>query len=234
MRIVEMNWMQVEEYLRHDDRAILPLGSVEQHGYLSLAVDAILAERVAVEAAEPLGVPVFPAQPYGLTPYFRSFPGSITLRMETYVRLVREILDSLAEVGFRRILVVNGHGGNGPVSGLIAEWIADHPGLRVKFHNWYNAPKSWARAASIDPMASHASWFENFPWTRLPGVALPAYQKPMTDPALLRVLSPQEVREYLGDGNYGGYYQRSDEEMLAIWQVAVDETRELLETGWGR
>ena len=54
-----MNWMMVEEYLKHDDRAVLPIGSTEQHAYLSLVTDTILAERLAVEAAEPLGVPVF-------------------------------------------------------------------------------------------------------------------------------------------------------------------------------
>ena len=68
-----MNWMQVEDYLRRDDRAVLPLGSTEQHSYLRLTVDCILPERVAVDAAEPLGVPVFPVVPYGVTPYFREF-----------------------------------------------------------------------------------------------------------------------------------------------------------------
>jgi Uncharacterized protein, putative amidase len=59
MRVSEMNWMMAEKYLKRDDRAVLPLGSTEQHAYLSLSVDSILAERLAVEAAEPLGVPVF-------------------------------------------------------------------------------------------------------------------------------------------------------------------------------
>ncbi len=78
MRIADLNWMQVEEYLRRDDRCALPLGSTEQHAYLSLSVDSILAERVALEAAEPLGIPVFPAVSYGLTPYFRAYPGTVT------------------------------------------------------------------------------------------------------------------------------------------------------------
>ena len=82
MRISDMNWMQVEAYLEHDDRAVLPLGSTEQHSHLRLTVDCILPERVAAEAAEPLGVPVFPVLPYGVTPYFREFPGSISLRVE--------------------------------------------------------------------------------------------------------------------------------------------------------
>ena len=60
MRIADMNWMQVRDHAARDDRAVLPIGSTEQHAYLSLAVDAILSERVRVEAAEPLGIPVFP------------------------------------------------------------------------------------------------------------------------------------------------------------------------------
>src|ERR671926_1029819 len=108
MRISETNWMMVEEYLRHDDRCVLPLGSTEQHAYLSLSVDSILAERLAIEAADPLGIPVFPVFAYGITPYFRAFPGTISLRVSTYLSVVRDILDSLAGHGFRRILLVNG------------------------------------------------------------------------------------------------------------------------------
>ena len=59
MRIADMNWMQVEEYLRSDDRAVLPLGSTEQHSHLRLTVDCIQPERVAAEAAEPVGVAGF-------------------------------------------------------------------------------------------------------------------------------------------------------------------------------
>src|SRR5882724_10269423 len=134
MRISEMNWMMVEDYLKRDDRSVLPLGSTEQHAYLSLSVDNILAERLAVEAAEPLGVPVFPVLSYGITPYFRAFPGTISLRVETYMLILRDILDAMAEQGFRRILIVNGHGGNTPAQGFIGEWMADHPGVRIKFH----------------------------------------------------------------------------------------------------
>ena len=103
MKIGEMNWSQVEQYLKTDDRAVLPLGSTEQHAGLSLSVDSILSERVALEAAEPLGVPVFPVLAYGITPYFLAYPGTVSLRVETYVRIVRDILDSLKRAGFRKI-----------------------------------------------------------------------------------------------------------------------------------
>ena len=224
--------MMVEEYIRRDDRCVLPLGSTEQHAFLSLSVDSILAERLAVEAAEPLGVPVFPVLAYGITPYFRAFPGTITLRAQTYLSVVRDILDSICEHGFKRILIVNGHGGNVPAQGLVGEWLADHPGMRIKFHNWWNAPKVWAQVQAIDPVASHASWMENFPWTRLAGVEMPAEQKPLIEHETIRQLDPKALREYLKDGNWGGVYERVDNEMMKIWRVGIEETRELLAGNW--
>jgi creatinine amidohydrolase len=232
MKIADMNWMQVEQKLRQDARAVVPVGSTEQHAYLRLSVDAILAERVASEAAEPLGVPVFPVLSYGISPYFLAYPGSISLRLDTYQRIVAEILESLARTGFRRILFVNGHGGNTPGGSILQEWMNDHRGISVKWHNWWNAPKTAAAVAAVDSVASHASWMENFPWTRLPGVKLPEGQKTMIDLALMRLMDAAGVRAYLGDGNFGGVYEKPDEQMLRVWRVGVEETREALEGPW--
>jgi len=232
MKIGEMNWEQVEAYLARDDRAVLPIGSTEQHAALSLCVDYILSERVSVDAAEPLGVPVYPGVPYGMTPYFMAYPGTVSLTVDTYARLIRDILDSLAAHGFKRIVIVNGHGGNSSVQSVIADWRAAKHGISVKFHNWWNAPATWKKVMAVDTVASHASWMENFPWTRLANVAYPQHQKAKIDPRLVHALPPAKAREYLGDGNYGGYYQRSDEDMLEIWRIAVEETREVIAKSW--
>ena len=232
MRVSESNWQQIEAYLKTDDRAILPLGSTEQHAGLSLSVDSILSEKVAADAAAPLGIPVFPVVAYGITPYFLAYPGTISIRQETYIRLVRDILDGLRLQGFRRILIVNGHGGNQPAGSMAIEWMADNPDTAVKFHNWWNAPDTFKRVQEIDAVASHASWMENFAWTRLKNVPLPTQRKPMIDAARMRVMDPKGVRTYLGDGNFGGYYERPDEEMQSIWDVAVAETRALMEGPW--
>src|SRR5665213_1452426 len=217
MKIAEMNWMQVEQWLTRDDRAVVPMGSTEQHGYLSLSVVAALAERDACEAAEPLGVPVFPVLNYGITPYFRRYPGTVSLRLDTYQRIVADVLDSLAGVGFKRILFVNGHGGNSPGGSILQEWMNDHTGVAVKWHNWWNAPRTAAAVEAIDREASHASWMENFPWTRLPAVDLPGGKKPMIDIARMRLMDAAAVRAYLGDGNFGGAYQKPDEEMTVSY-----------------
>ncbi len=88
-------------------------------------------------------------------------------------------------------------------------------------------------STSIDADASHASWFENFPWTRLAGVEQP--RRAQADGGHLArcaQLDPQAVRELLGDGSLGGLYERPDDDVLRVWQAGVEEVRELLENGW--
>ena len=232
MRIRDRNWMQIEQYLKTDDRAVLPLGCTEQHAYLSLSVDSILSETVALDAAEPLDIPVFPVVPYGPTASFMAYPGTVSLQLKTYLALVRDVLDSIVTHGFKRILVVNGHGGNQPAANLIEYMMQENPAIEVKFHSWWKAPKTWAKVQEIDPMASHASWMENFPITRLVGVAQPSHQQPMVDYSGMASMTPKQAREMIGDGNFGGDYQKPDDVMDALWRVAVEETRELLQGPW--
>jgi creatinine amidohydrolase len=232
MRIRDCNWMQVEEYLEREDRVVLPIGSTEQHGYLSLETDNILAERVSAEAADPLGVLVLPVLAYGLTPSFAAYPGSPTLRLGTFLDVLRDLLDSLYGQGFRRLLVVNGHGGNLPGGALVREWMATRADAQAIFHSWWSSDRVQAAAREVDPLPSHANWFENFPWTRLEGVELPAERKPDLDQAAYQVAGPAQVRELLGDGVFQGTYELPDEQVARVWEVGVEEVRELLESGW--
>jgi creatinine amidohydrolase len=188
--------MQLEEYLERDDRVVLPLGSTEQHAYLSLETDNVLAERIAFDAAEPLGVPVLPA------------------------------------LGFRRILIVNGHGGNTPARSRVVEWHGAHPDAEAIWHDWWSSPEVAAVANSFDPVWSHASWSENFPWTRLDGVELP--REPKEPVRLPLPSSPEAARRAAGDGSFGGRYERPDEEVLEVWRAGVEGARALLESGWTR
>jgi creatinine amidohydrolase len=234
VRLFDANWQQVDAYLDHDDRVVLPIGSTEQHGFLSLGTDAILAERVALEAAEPLGIPVLPVLPFGMAPYFRAFPGSLTLQLSTYVAVVRDLLNTLSSQGFRRIAIVNGHGGNAPVTGAIREWLAQDRESRIQvvFTSWYAAPKVAALAASFERSPTHGGWFENFPWTRLTGVTMPSQAKAHLPAEVVAQATPDDLRELAGDGSFGGSYALSDDVMDEIWQTGVLEVRELLQTGW--
>jgi creatinine amidohydrolase len=220
VRVADLNWMQLEAYLERDDRIVLPLGSTEQHAYLSLATDNRLAERVSVEAAEPLGIPVLPVLAYGVTPRFTAYPGSLSIGRETYVALLRDLLGSLQGQGFRRVLIVNGHGGN--------SFAAEHVvGDGVRWHDWWSSDRQRELIVAMGD-GSHASWMENFPWTRLAGVELPGEEKPMV--ALDQAWSAAESRAALGDGSFGGVYHRPDGDMQQLWDAAVAEIRALLET----
>jgi len=222
MRIRDLNWMQLEKYLESDDRIILPVGSTEQHAYLSLETDNILAERASAEAAEPLGIPVLPAIAYGVTG-FTAYPGSPTLRDSTLVSVLTDVVDSLLGQGFGRVLVVNAHSGNTEAGREVA---ADLPGSVLWHELWDGRPDEIA--AEIDPDYDHASWSENFPWTRLLDVAMPTERKPP-------VVWPEEGnpatwRQALGDGSFGGLYQRSPEDENRLWAAAVELIRERLGT----
>jgi creatinine amidohydrolase len=143
---------------------------------------------------------------------------------------MRDILDSLHGQGFRRILIANGHSGNTPARGVVAEWLAAHEDAAVLWHEiWDGRPDEIA--AEIDPEFDHASWSENFPWTRLPGVEMPSERKPPTVwPSVGR---PRAWREALGDGSFGGLYRRPDADVLRVWAAAVEQLRERLADGWG-
>lgn len=227
MQFSSTNWQQIEAYLKNDDRCILPIGSTEQHAFLSLSTDSILAERIAIDAAAPLSIPVLPVVNFGVTPLYMAYPGTITIRPNVMMELVNDILDSLKTHGFKRILIVNGHGGNIDFLNEVLQESGTKD-VQLKLHHWWKAPLTLEKVMEIDPVASHASWMENFPWTRLNNIGTPENQKQMVDIAKLKTLSPKDARAMLGDGNYGGFYQKPDSDMLAIWDVAVEETRALL------
>lgn len=232
MHISNMNWHQVEAYLKSEDRCIVPLGCTEQHAFLSLSTDSILAERMAMDAAAAENIIVFPVVSYTPSPSFAAFPGTVSIRLSTFLSLITDIVIRLYETGFRRILFVNGHGGNTPAKVQCQELLGDMPGLSIKFHSWWDAPETVAAAKTIRPDPSHANWFENFPWTRLEGISAPTESKPMIDTALVDAASPLTAKEMLQDGSYGGAYQADETAMKTLWETGVRETREQLSAVW--
>lgn len=239
MRIGELNWMGLAEYLRADDRVVLPLGVVEQHAFLSLETDSSVAERMALEAAEPLEVVVLPVLAYGFIdpPFPSAYPGTISFAEETYALVLRDILESLFDQGFRRIAILNGHGGNDEIGRrVVADWELDHPDGEAVWHTWLWAPETQKVLHALDPKSRserrHASWVENFPWTRVEGVEYPRDAKASVDFDRALGASPEEARELIGDGCFGGDYIRSDEDWRRLWRAAVDEFTGVIDSGW--
>ena len=95
MQLDDMHWMDVENYLKQDDRIMVIIGSCEQHGYLSLLTDVKIPLALADAASKSTGVIVAPPINFGISPYFLAYPGTISLRTETLLHLMEDIVASL-------------------------------------------------------------------------------------------------------------------------------------------
>jgi len=113
--IPEMTWEEVKEALREVEVAIVPVGSTEQHGlHLPLQSDTAFVLHICRRAAEevyPIAL-VTPPIPIGISRHHMKFPGTLTLREETLIDVLMDVGWSLKQHGFRRIAIINGHGGN--------------------------------------------------------------------------------------------------------------------------
>ena len=110
--INELTWEDIANYLSNDDMVILPIGSTEQHGPCGpLGVDTYAAIAIAEDAAIKTNVLVTPPLWYGDSPHHLGFPGTISLKPETLIAIVKDIVHSLARNGFKKFIIVNGHKG---------------------------------------------------------------------------------------------------------------------------
>lgn len=108
--MARMTNLQVEEYLKTGNTVLVPIGSTEQHSYYGpLCTDRMIAEEVCKRVAPELNALVAPALSYGLSESHVGVPGAIYLKAETYLALIKDIVLSLSQAGFRHIVFVNGH-----------------------------------------------------------------------------------------------------------------------------
>jgi creatinine amidohydrolase len=133
-----------------DTPLIQPIGSIEQHGpHLPLDTDAATAEAIAVRVAEtaPFTVLVLPTVWWGVSPYWMKFSGTLSVRPETLVGLLREIIRATVAHGFRRIVLLNGHAGNVGVMHTVAVSFVDS-GVRVIGLNYWALARDLLRQQS--------------------------------------------------------------------------------------
>ncbi len=225
MRLEDMNWMDVEAYLQGDDRIIVIIGACEQHGYLSLLSDTKIPQALADAATASTGVLIAPPINFGFSAYFMEYPGTITLRVETLLGMIEDVIHSLYHAGFRRILFLNGHGGNQPALQKIIEINNQYPDLKTAWYAWWLSHTAEATARKYDLKPYHASWSENFPFVRVGDVP----DKEKIPPSYQGILDARRTRELYGDGVFGGKYSASDEIMQDLFNELLKDVLQLLE-----
>ncbi len=225
MRIEDLNWMDVENYLKQDDRLILVIGACEQHGYLSLLSDVKIPLALAEAASRHAGVLVAPPMNFGASPYFVSYPGTFSLRLSTLMDAVEDLVRSAYGQGFRQILVLNGHGGNNGLKMRLGELANQLSGLKIQWYAWWTSRSVEEVSLRHDLKPSHANWLEAFPFTLVSD--LPQGEKlPPVVPS--EVLDAQEARAVYGDGSFGGPYRTSDEIMQEMFAACLADILQML------
>lgn len=149
--------------------AVLPTAAVEQHGpHLPLATDTFACTAVCQRAAElasaDVPVVVAPTLPYGFSQHHLPHPGVLTLASATFAQVVRELGDSLYRSGFRRLVIVNGHGGNDELIRVAARELANDLHMSVAAASYWTiawrALLTEADAGRLGQLPGHAGAFE--------------------------------------------------------------------------
>lgn len=168
MRWEEMTSPEIDGLDRDRTVVLLPLGSIEQHAnHMPVGTDSMLAHAISLAASEKGGkaaTAVLPPPWYGFSAHHMRFAGTVTLPAATIIDLAERIADSLVAHGFRRLIIVNGHGGNGGVIDVMASELGYryHGRARIAALTYFQLAREEIAALRKSPVGGmgHAGEFE--------------------------------------------------------------------------
>ena len=141
IRYEEHSWPEIRERVKQDPLVVIPVGTTEQHGpHLPLSVDHLCAEEFALRAAAVTAPSPIVMRPitYAFNEHHLDFPGTIAIDGEVLIQTLFQIGKSLAHHGFRKIILLNGHGSNEPFVDIAARYICNHTEAICAGASWWN------------------------------------------------------------------------------------------------
>lgn len=241
--LTQMSWPEVQEALKTVQLAIIPTGSCEQHGpNMTLDADAAicyaLAERLA-HRLHPRAI-LTPALPWGVSPHHMSFPGTITLRPETYDAVLWDIVASLKSHGLNHFLLVNGHGGNVAPLNVIGLKLRRELDVQVAVMFYMSLASDVIKAGAKTELYGHACEVEASvglylaPQTvkpeRVVGEVLPYAHAHTNIKAAARLDYPFLFEEFTANGALGDARLASEEFGEQIVETTLERTLEFLQS----
>ena len=139
-RYAELTWPEADEAAKQNKVVVLPIGSMEQHGpHLPLDYDYYIADRCCLEAGKrsPADILVLPPIPFGYNIQGVDFPGTIHVEYNHLLEYCLDVCKSLAYHGFKKILIINGHGSNWPILDLVARRVVIETSSYCSVANWF-------------------------------------------------------------------------------------------------
>jgi len=138
MKLSLLTWQEFREMVPGQrDAAVLPVGTIEAHGVIPLAADVLIPEKIADEIADRLRAVVLPSVPYGITRSLCGYPGSLTVKTATFEAYISEIIDSCADHKFKKVVILNGHGGNSVSLNKVGLEGLQRTGLKIAVVHWW-------------------------------------------------------------------------------------------------
>ena len=162
----EMTWPEVKEAANQNRVALVPVGSIEDHGWhLTTMTDNLIITEICNEAGRrsPKDIVVLPNAPYGFEAHHMDFPGSVDVHYTTLIRMWSDIGQSLAHHGFKKIVFLNGHGSNASALDLAAREVTILTSSACCMANWWTLVREeWAqlRESEFPGGCSHACEME--------------------------------------------------------------------------
>lgn len=165
----DMSWKEADEFLRQAEVTLIPTGAIEEHGpHLPLKHDIATSSYIAKAVAERLypKVLVSVGLPIGYSPFHMGFKGTLTLEPSTMMALIYDMCKCLQRHGVKKIVVINGHGGNPPVLTLSVRKVRDELGMKITYLTYWDfiptelAGKVLSYTQASGGIAGHAGEFE--------------------------------------------------------------------------
>lgn len=154
-----LTWQEINEAVALKKVVVLPVGATEQHGpHLPLETDTKQVREIALEAARrsPEDMLVMPEVAYGYTHHVMDFPGTVNIEPETFMRLLIDIGRSVAYHGFKRIVMINGHGSNAPLVEVAARQVSLQTDAACMSLGWWQLSASYWNSIRESPVGGCA------------------------------------------------------------------------------
>ena len=165
-RLYKMTWLEVKEGIEKIDAVLIPVGATEQHGpQMPIDFDHFSATQFCEAAAKAANerdkwVVVAPTINYGCSWYHMNFPGTVTLSQETFMKVVREVCESLAHHGFKNLIVLNSHGGNSAALTTCLTDLYAEKRIRVVLAQWWTLAAPMIKELGITSPLIHTEEIE--------------------------------------------------------------------------
>jgi creatinine amidohydrolase len=159
----DMSWPEVKQALETVRVALIAVGSTEQHGpNLALQADTAQAHAFAMKLAQRFYPQVLLAPPIhvGISDHHMAFPGSLTLRPETFYAFLHDIIESLKHHGLKKFLLINGHGGNAATLGMSLVRLKRELGVEVAYLDYYTLAPEVTKEHAVGDTSGHACEIE--------------------------------------------------------------------------